>query len=107
MNRYASSTEWKEYAIKLMSQMSNIKSIINHFTPKIDAWSTANHVASLTEQQVLDIVRSNYDSLTLKLEEDLDHYERYSETNEIQYFSNLVIKIWQPVVYDKFMFFFS
>lgn len=89
LNRYASSTEWKEYAIKLMSQMSNIKSIINHFTPKIDAWSTANHVASLTEQQVLDIVRSNYDSLTLKLEEDLDHYERYSETNEIQYFSNL------------------
>ena len=73
-----------------MSQMSNIKSIINHFTPKIDAWSTANHVASLTEQQVLDIVRSNYESLTLKLEEDLDQYERYSESNEIVYFSNLV-----------------
>ena len=67
------------------------RSIINHFTPKIDAWSTANHVASLTELQVLEIVRSNYESLTLKLEEDLDQYERYSEENsEINYFLNLV-----------------
>jgi len=71
------------------------RSIVNHFTPKIDAWSTANHVASLTEQQVLDIVRSNYESLTLKLEEDLDQYDRYSESNEIVYFSNLVRKLFQ------------
>jgi hypothetical protein len=69
-----------------------LRSIINHFTPKIDAWSTANHIASLTEQQVLEVVRSNYESLTLKLEEDLDQYERYSEENtEINYFLNLVI----------------
>jgi hypothetical protein len=52
-------------------------------------------VASLTEQQVLDIVRSNYESLTLKLEEDLDQYDRYSESNEIVYFSNLVRKLFQ------------
>ncbi len=52
-------------------------------------------MASLTEQQVLDIVRSNYESLTLKLEEDLDQYDRYSESNEIVYFSNLVRKLFQ------------
>lgn len=67
------------------------RSIINHFTPKIDAWSAANHVTSLTEQQVLDIVRNNYDTLTLKLEDDLDQYERYTERpNETSYFSNIV-----------------
>ena len=67
------------------------RSIINHFTPKIDAWSVNNHVSSLTEQQVLDIVRTNYDSLTLKLEDDLEHYERYAENpNETTFFSLLV-----------------
>ena len=67
------------------------RSIINHFSPKIDAWSNANHVTSLTEQQVLDIVRNNYESLTLKLEDDLDQYERYAELpNEISYFSTVV-----------------
>lgn len=71
--------------------MSNIKSIINHFTPKIDAWSTANHVSSLTEEQVLEIVRTNYDSLTLKLEDDLDQYDRYNENpNETNFFATLV-----------------
>lgn len=41
---------------------------------------------------MLEVVRSNYESLTLKLEEDLDQYERYSEENtEINYFLNLVI----------------
>ena len=68
-----------------------LRSIINHFSPKIDAWSTANHIASLTEQQVLDIVRNNYESLTLKLEDDLDYYERYTERpDECSYFSTLV-----------------
>jgi len=94
LNRYAASTEWKESAIRLMNQMSNIKSIINHFTPKIDAWSAANHVSSLTEEQVLEVVRTNYDSLTLKLEDDLDLYDRYTENPfEKNYFSLLTKKI--------------
>ena len=71
--------------------MANIKSILNHFSPKIDAWSAANHVTSLTEQQVLDIVRANYESLTLKLEDDLDQFERYLEQpTETTYFTSLV-----------------
>ena len=45
----------------------------------------------MTEQQVLEIVRNNYESLTLKLEDDLDQYERYNELpGEISYFSTLV-----------------
>lgn len=96
LNRYASSSEWKDISIRLMNQMSNIKSIINHFTPKIDAWSNENKVASLTEEQVLQIVRTNYDSLTLKLEDDLDQYDRYAENpNEKNFFSNLTKKIIQ------------
>jgi hypothetical protein len=64
---------------------------LNHFTPKIDAWSAVNHVTSLTEQQVLEIVRNNYETLTLKLEDDLDQYERYTENpNEMSYFTNIV-----------------
>ena len=74
--------------------MSNIKSIINHFSPKIDAWSAANHVSSLTEQQVLEIVRTNYESLTLKLEDDLDQFERYTERpQEVTFFTSLTKRI--------------
>ena len=67
------------------------RSIINHFTPKIDAWSSANHVPSLTEEQLLEILGSNYEALTLKQEDDLDYYERYAENpNEKSFFSLLV-----------------
>ena len=72
-----------------------LRSIINHFSPIIDAWSTANHVSSLTEQQVLDIVKNNYETLTLKLEDNLDHFERYSEQpQETEFFDKLVF-LWR------------
>lgn len=93
-NRYASSSEWKDYVPKLIIQLANVKAIINHFTPRIDAWSAANHATSLTEQQVLDIVRTNYDSLTLKLEDNLDQYDRYSERpHETTFFTLLLRRI--------------
>lgn len=41
--------------------------------------------------KVLDVVRANYDSLTLKLQDSLDQYERYSEKpRENAFFTNLV-----------------
>ena len=42
-------------------------------------------------EQVLDVVRSNYDSLTLRLQDNLDNYERYTERpKEAVFFSDLV-----------------
>ena len=41
--------------------------------------------------QVLDVVRGNYDTLTLKLQDSLDQYERYSEKpKETSFFTQLV-----------------
>ena len=41
--------------------------------------------------QVLEVVRENYDTLTLKLQDNLDYFEKYSERpKEVNYFSNLV-----------------
>ena len=64
--------------MKTVSALANIKAIINHFSPKIDAWTTRNQIESITEENVLEVVRDNYDSLTLKLQEGLDSYERYN-----------------------------
>lgn len=45
----------------------------------------------LCEWQVLEVVRSNYDTLTLKLQDGLDQYERYSEQHkEATFFKELV-----------------
>lgn len=42
-------------------------------------------------RQVLEVVRSNYDTLTLKLQDGLDQYERYSEQHkEAAFFKELV-----------------
>ena len=41
--------------------------------------------------QVLEVVRSNYDTLTLKLQESLDQYPRYEEKpKETAFFTQLV-----------------
>lgn len=94
--RYTNNPEYKESATRLASSMVNVQAIIHHFNPRIDKWSKDNNQASLTEEEVLEVVRNNYDSLTLKLQDNLDHYERYSERpKETHFFIELVRSITQ------------
>lgn len=70
--------EYKEDVIKLLNSLVNILAIIKHFQNKIKEWLAEQGLSTPTEEQILDVVRKNYD-LTLKLQDSLDHYERYSE----------------------------
>ncbi|KAL3864628.1 hypothetical protein ACJMK2_006293 [Sinanodonta woodiana] len=90
--------DYKDSAVRLTNHLVNIRAIINHFNPKVDAWASNNHLSSLTEEQVLEVVRMNYDSLTLKLQDSLDQYERYAEKpRETAFFTQLVRSIIQDV----------
>lgn len=73
---------FKSIAGGIISSLANIKAIINHFNPKIDSWKSRHDIETLTEDNVLEIVKDNYDSLTLKLYEGLDSYENYSSDSE-------------------------
>ncbi|XP_037546167.1 armadillo-like helical domain-containing protein 3 [Nematolebias whitei] len=86
--------QWKEPASKVTHSLVNIRAIINHFNPKIESYAAVNHISQLSEEQVLEVVRSNYDTLTLKLQDGLDQYERYSEQpKEAAFFKDLVRSI--------------
>ncbi|XP_071419575.1 armadillo-like helical domain-containing protein 3 isoform X2 [Pithys albifrons albifrons] len=86
--------QWKEPASKVIHALVNIRAIINHFNPKIESYAAVNHISQLSEDQVLEVVRSNYDTLTLKLQDGLDQYERYSEQHkEAAFFKELVRSI--------------
>lgn len=86
--------ESKDSAARLTNHLVNIRAIVNHFTPKVDAWAAAQQLSSLTEEQVLEVVKANYDTLTLKLQDNLDQFERYSEKpKETGYFTQLVRSI--------------
>ena len=41
--------------------------------------------------QILEVVRSHYDSLTLKLHESLDAYERYAERPPVAAFLSSIV----------------
>eukprot|EP00095_Tigriopus_kingsejongensis_P007666 maker-scaffold156_size297567-snap-gene-0.24 protein:Tk07666 transcript:maker-scaffold156_size297567-snap-gene-0.24-mRNA-1 annotation:"hypothetical protein L798_14922" len=96
--RYSTSGgEFKDSAVRLTNALVNIRAIIAHFNPKIDAWLSAQQLSTPTEEQILDVVKSNYDSLTLKLQEGLDQYEPYVESpRHAVFFTNLV----RNVVHD-------
>ncbi|XP_043911526.1 armadillo-like helical domain-containing protein 3 [Protopterus annectens] len=86
--------QWKEAASKVTHALVNVRAIINHFNPKIESYAALNHISQLAEEQVLEVVRSNYDTLTLKLQDGLDQYERYSEQpKEAAFFKELVRSI--------------
>lgn len=64
----------------------------------MEKWQNQNKISSLTEEQVLEVVRNNYESLTLKLHDCLDQYERYSEKpEEAAFFSHMVQNIMNDV----------
>ncbi|KAE8300895.1 hypothetical protein D5F01_LYC01044 [Larimichthys crocea] len=86
--------QWKEPASKVTHALVNVRAIINHFNPKIESYAAVNHISQLSEEQVLEVVRSNYDTLTLKLQDGLDQFERYSEQpKEAAFFKELVRSI--------------
>lgn len=93
--RYSTSDgEFRDNAQKLNNSLINIRSIINHFRPKIDDFLAAQSLSTPTENQILDVVRKNYDSLMLKLQDGLDQYERYSEKPKHSiFFTNMVRNI--------------
>ncbi|KAK2816596.1 hypothetical protein Q7C36_022867 [Tachysurus vachellii] len=86
--------QWKEPASKVTHALVNVRAIINHFNPKIESYAAVNHISQLSEDQVLEVVCSNYDTLTLKLQDGLDQFERYSEQpKETAFFKELVRSI--------------
>uniref|UniRef100_A0A8C2HWZ5 Armadillo like helical domain containing 3 n=1 Tax=Cyprinus carpio TaxID=7962 RepID=A0A8C2HWZ5_CYPCA len=90
----ANAGPWKEPASKVTQALVNARAIINHFNPKIESYATVNHISQLSEDQVLEVVRTNYDTLTLKLQDGLDQFERYSEQpREAGFFKELVRSI--------------
>lgn len=83
--------DFKEDALKLNNTLFNVRAIIKHFNPKIEQWLAFNNLSTPTEEQILEIVKKNYDSLTLKLQDSLDHYERYTEKPHYSsFFTNMV-----------------
>lgn len=85
------SYEYKDHALKLTNSLVNMRDIVNHFPPKITAWLTSESLSTPTEQQILGVIIQNYDSLTLKLQDNLDQYERYSEKpNHTAFFEEMV-----------------
>lgn len=86
--------EYKDDALKLNNSLINVRAIIKHFSPKIEQWLISANLSTPTEQQILDVVKKNYDSLTLKLQDSLDQYDRYSEKPEhVTFFIHLVKSI--------------
>lgn len=85
--------EYKEDVLKLLNSLVNILAIIKHFQIKIKEWLASQSLSTPTEDQILEVVRKNYD-LTLKLQDSLDHYERYSEKpKHISFFTNIVKEV--------------
>uniref|UniRef100_A0A182PW80 DUF1741 domain-containing protein n=1 Tax=Anopheles epiroticus TaxID=199890 RepID=A0A182PW80_9DIPT len=93
--RYASiqDCDYKEDSIRLLNALSNILAIIKHFQMKIKEWLASQSLSTPTEQQILEQIQKNYD-LTLKLQDSLDQYERYSERpKHVLFFANLVKEV--------------
>ncbi|KAK9880268.1 hypothetical protein WA026_010141 [Henosepilachna vigintioctopunctata] len=84
--------EFKNDALKLNNSLINVRGIIKHFNPKIEKWLSVNGLSTPTEQQILDIVKKNYDSLTLKLQDSLEQYERYCEKPKHEIFFNQMVE---------------
>lgn len=54
--------------MRVTNSLVNIRAITAHFCPKIDAWLSQQQVSTPSEEEILEVVKGNYDSLTLKLQ---------------------------------------
>lgn len=84
--------EYREDVLTLLNVLSNILAIIKHFQIKIKEWLVKMSLSTPTEEQILNVVRENYD-LTLKLQENLDSYERYNESKHNAFFNAIITDV--------------
>jgi hypothetical protein len=92
--RYLSSNgEHKASASKLSYSLVNIRAILTHFSPKIDEFLTSQNISTPTEDQIIEVVRNNYDSLTLKILDNLDNFERYNEVPKYASFFTAIVRV--------------
>nr|CAG4647713.1 EOG090X027A [Moina brachiata]SVE92880.1 EOG090X027A [Moina brachiata] len=84
--------EFRESAIRLSAALINVRAIGQHFKPKIELWMESQKLSTPSEEQILEVVRSHYDSLTLKLHESLDAYERYAERPPVAAFLSSILR---------------
>lgn len=89
-------TEYKEDVLKLLNSLVNVLAIIKHFQVKIKDWLAQKSLSTPTEEQVLSVVRENYD-LTLRLLDNLDTYERYNEQKHSAFFNGIVTDVIQDL----------
>ena len=83
----------QDSAVKLTNYLVNIRAITAHFNPKIDAWLAQQQLSTPSEDQILEVVKANYDSLTLKLQDGLDQYEQYAESpRHSSFFAGQVVR---------------
>ena len=86
--------EHKDTAMRITNSLVNIRAITCHFHPRIEAWLATEQLSTPSEAQILEVVRANYDSLTLKLQDNLDQYDCYAENpNYTAFFTSLVRSI--------------
>lgn len=86
--------EHKDTAMRITNSLVNIRAITSHFQPRIESWLAAEQLSTPSEEQILEVVRANYDSLTLKLQDSLDQYDNYAENpNYTGFFTSLVRSI--------------
>ena len=90
--------------MRITNSLVNIRAITSHFQPRIDAWLAKEQLSTPSEEQILDVVRDNYDSLTLKLQEGLDQYDNYVESPAYtSFFTTLVRSIVSDVRQVKYL----
>ena len=59
---------FQETAVRVTNSLVNIRAITAHFCPKIAAGLSSQQVSTPSEEEILEVVKCNYDSLTLKLQ---------------------------------------
>lgn len=85
-------TEYKQDVLKLMNSLVNVLTIIKHFQIKIKEFLALKSLSTPSEEQILNIVRENYD-LQLKIIPNLDSYERYNEQKHSAFFTSIISEV--------------
>lgn len=63
------------------SDLFNLRSILEHFSEKIGHFLVANPNTPLSGPLVISMIKSNYENLRLKLQDDIDQFEKYDPSN--------------------------
>ncbi|GAU96121.1 hypothetical protein RvY_07610 [Ramazzottius varieornatus] len=82
---------------KFLTAMTNLRAVVAHFAPKVDAFSLEFGKTTLEREEILRVIQKHYDTLNLKLVDMNECFEKNANGRDKEFMSSFLVNVLKEI----------